>query len=56
MAETLGMTVTQLKREMTFNEYKGWIAFYAERDRQKEVQNGNLLAMNPEDILGKFNG
>jgi len=50
------MTVTQLKREMTVTEYFGWLAYYAEKDRRQEADSGNILAMSPEDIMGKFNG
>ncbi len=48
------MTVTRLKEEMTASEYLKWLAFYAQRQRQQEADNGNLLAMNPEDLVKRF--
>ena len=48
------MTVTRLKEEMTFSEYQGWIAYYAEKDRQKEAESGNIMAMNPDDMVKGF--
>ena len=50
------MTVTKMKSEMSATEYFDWILFYKERERKQDANSGNLLAMNPEDILGKFNG
>jgi len=54
LAETLCMTVTRLKEEMTWVEYLGWVEFYKERDRQKDADSGNLLAMDPDDIMKRF--
>ena len=49
------MTVGQLKENMTWVEYQGWIAFYAEKKRRQEVADGNLMAMDSDDqILGAF--
>ncbi len=49
------MTVGQLKENMTWNEYQGWIAFYADKQRRQEVEKGNLMAMDSDDqILGAF--
>ena len=49
------MTVGQLKREMTWNEYQGWISFYSDRHRRQEIEKGNLMAMDSDDqILGAF--
>jgi len=56
LAETLCMTVTRLKEEMTWVEYLGWVEFYKERDRKQDADGGNLLAMNPDDIMRKFGG
>ena len=56
LAETLCMTVTRLKEEMTWVEYLGWVEFYKERDRKQDADSGNLLAMDPDDIMRKFGG
>lgn len=50
------MTVTRLKQEMSSSEYYGWIAYFNEKNRRQDAESGNLLAMNPEDIMGKLNG
>jgi hypothetical protein len=48
------MTVTKLKGEMSATEYFGWIEFYNEKKRKEEAASGNILAMNPDDLVKGF--
>ncbi len=48
------MTVTRLKQEMAWSEYNGWLAYFAEKDRKQEAASGNLMAMDPDEIMRKF--
>jgi hypothetical protein len=32
----------------------GWIAYYEEKERRQEVKDGNIMAMNPEELAGAF--
>ena len=48
------MTVTKLKGEMSATEYFGWIEFYNEKKRKEEAAKGNILAMNPDDLVKGF--
>lgn len=38
LAENLGMTVTQLTREMTLAEYFGWLQFFSEKVQATKKQ------------------
>ena len=50
------MTVTKMTSEMTMTEYQGWSMYFAEKERKESASNGNLLAMDTEEILSKFGG
>lgn len=41
-------------KEMPTSEYLGWVAYFEEKERRKQVKKGNLMAMNPEDISKAF--
>jgi hypothetical protein len=41
---------------MSTSEYLGWIAYFEEKDRKSEAKKGNLMAMNEEELIGKFAG
>ena len=51
MAENLHTPVYELKKNMPASEYVGWMMFYKERARKEDAKNGNLLAMDPDDMV-----
>lgn len=42
--------------ELPMTEYMGWLAFFHERQREKEGQQGNLLAMESDDMVSALTG
>ena len=40
--------------DMPAAEYFGWLAFYEDKERQRQAAEGNLLAMDPEQMIGKL--
>jgi len=40
--------------QMSSSEYMGWIAYFDEKERKKEVSKGNLIAMNDDEITKAF--
>lgn len=55
LAEVLGKCVHEL-REMPTTEYFGWIAYFNEKARKREVEKGNLLAMDPDEMIKAATG
>lgn len=59
LAERLSMGVWQLK-QMPISEYFGWMRYcqklQEERQRQEEVNKGNLLAMSTQDMIKAATG
>lgn len=45
------MTVTDLKR-YPVDEFNGWLAFYAEKQRRERVEKGDLMALDFESGEG----
>lgn len=43
-------------KQMPASEYSGWIKFYTEKSRQQEADNGNLLAMDNDDLIRGLTG
>jgi hypothetical protein len=54
LAENLHMTVTDIKTKMPVSELMGWIAFHGEKHRKQQAKDGNLLAMDENQIVGAF--
>lgn len=40
--------------QLPSSEYMGWIAYFDEKERKKEVEKGNLMAMNEDEIARHF--
>lgn len=55
IAEVLHKFVWEVKLMGTV-EYMGWIAYFDERERKKEVTKGNIMAMTEDEIVGAFTG
>jgi hypothetical protein len=53
LAETLHKCVYELE-DMPTGEYMDWIRYMDERQRQREAEDGNLLAMEADDMIGKL--
>jgi hypothetical protein len=39
---------------MSATEYFDWILFYKEQERKREAESGNIMAMNPDDMVKGF--
>lgn len=50
----LGKTYGELTEVITMDELSMWIAFYAERKRLSQEDDGNLANKSSEDILKGF--
>lgn len=55
IAEVLHKCVYEVE-QMSTSEYFGWLSFYEEKQRQREADNGNLLAMDPDNMVGALTG
>lgn len=59
LAERLSMGVWQLK-QMPVSEYFGWMKYFEKRrqeaEREHQVRDGNLLAMNTSDMVKAATG
>lgn len=53
LAEHLHKTVAELEL-MPFAEFMDWMRFFEERNREREVEKGNLMVMSNEEIAEKF--
>lgn len=54
LASDLGMTVGRLIDELTMREFRDWVAYYAQRDRDEPVEP-DWESMNPSQIARAFN-
>jgi len=41
-------------KELPASEYLGWIAYFEEKERKKEVKRGNIMAMDSEELTKAF--
>lgn len=59
IAEALHKFVWEVE-EMSTSEYLSWIQFFEQRaedqKQAEEVKKGNLMAMNPDQIVGAVTG
>lgn len=53
LAEMLHKCVYELE-DMPASEYRDWIYYFDEKARRKEVKDGNLMAMTPEEAISRF--
>lgn len=53
IAEALHKDVQEV-RDMPASDYFGWLAFYQHRNREQEKEQGNLLAMDEDEIVSKL--
>lgn len=53
LAEALHKCVYELDA-MPVAEYMNWMAYFEEKNRRREAANGNLLAMDEDDMIEKF--
>lgn len=52
IAATLGMTVAELEDKLTFDEYLGWLEYFAQQ--AKSADGGTNLLNSPDDLLKGF--
>lgn len=55
IAEVLHKDVQEV-RDMPSSDYFGWLAFYEQRSREQEKEQGNLLAMDEDEMVSNLTG
>ena len=55
LAKTLGKCVYEIEA-MPASEYFGWIKYFEELARLNEVGKGNILAMEPDEMIKAVTG